>query len=100
MTFACAPGLGLMKGFPNQVADLGKLATAMQCIVRLVDAGKQAKDDGVFGKELVRAGVAGAGHSPQPVEEIFAASFVKNRATRASGQRRGGCASSFDSRIH
>jgi hypothetical protein len=71
VTFACVPGLGLMKGFPNQVADLGKLATAMQCIVRLVDAGKQAKDDGVLGKELVRAGVAGTGHSPQPVEEYI-----------------------------
>jgi len=66
-----------MKGFPNQVADLGKLATAMQCIVRLVDAGKQAKDDGVFGKELVRAGVAGAGHSPQPVEEYIRSQLRK-----------------------
>jgi hypothetical protein len=60
-----------MKGFPNQVADLGKLAKAMQCIVRLVDRGDQAKDDGVLGQELVRAGVAGTGHRPMPVEDYI-----------------------------
>jgi hypothetical protein len=60
-----------MKGFPNQVADLRKLATAMQCIVRLVDAGGQAKDDGILGQELVRAEVAGTGHRPQPVEDYI-----------------------------
>ena len=53
-----------VKGFPNQVADLRKLATAMQCIVRLVDTDGQARDDGILGQELVRASVAGTGHRP------------------------------------
>ena len=57
-----------MKGFPNQVAELPKLAKAMRCIV---DAGDRARDDGVLGEALVRAGVAGPGHSPQPVEDYL-----------------------------
>jgi hypothetical protein len=57
-----------MKGFPNQVADLGKIATGMQALIRLVDGNADAKDDGVFGPALVRAGVAGTGHTPRPVE--------------------------------
>ena len=60
-----------VKGFPNQVADLGKLATVMRSLVRLVDAGDNAKDDGVFGEELVRSGVAGTGHTPMPVEQYL-----------------------------
>jgi hypothetical protein len=60
-----------MKGFPNQVADLAKLATAMRSIVRLTERGAQARDDGVLGQELVRAGVAGTGHRPMPVEEYI-----------------------------
>lgn len=60
-----------MKGFPNQVADLGKLASGMQVLVRLVDAGENARDDSVFGQALVRAGVAGTGHKRKPVEEYI-----------------------------
>jgi len=60
-----------MKGFPNQVADLGKLSLAMRCIVRLVDNGEPARDDGVLGEELVRAEVAGTGHVKIPVEEYI-----------------------------
>lgn len=60
-----------MKGFPNQVADLEKIATAMGALVRLVDNGANARDDGVFGPALVRAGVAGTGHTPGPVEEYI-----------------------------
>ncbi len=60
-----------MKGFPNQVAYLGKLDKALQCIVRLVDRGEQAKDDGVLGEALVRSGVAGTGHRPMPVEDYI-----------------------------
>jgi len=68
-----------MKGFPNQVANLGKLATAMQCIVRLVDRGEQAKDDGVLGRELVRAGVAGTGHRHRPEEEYIRSQEEKKK---------------------
>jgi hypothetical protein len=60
-----------MKGFPNQVADLGKIATGIQTLVRLVDAGDNAKDDGVFGEDLVRVGVAGTGHTPMGVEQYL-----------------------------
>jgi len=60
-----------MKGFPNQVAELSKLSTAMQCIAQLTDRGDQAKDDGVLGEALVRAGVAGTGHTPMPVEQYL-----------------------------
>lgn len=60
-----------MKGFPNQVADLGKLAAGMQTLVHLVDAGENARDDGIFGEALVRAGVAGTGHTPMPVEDYL-----------------------------
>lgn len=82
-----------MKGFPNQVADLAKLGKAMQRIVRRVDEGKQAKDDGVLGEELVRAGVAGTGHSPQAVEDYLRRQRQKNTAIRAKGQRRAASAS-------
>jgi hypothetical protein len=60
-----------MKGFPNQIADLSKLAAGIHALVRLVDAGENARDDGVFGEALVRAGVAGTGHTPMPVEDYI-----------------------------
>jgi hypothetical protein len=69
-----------MKGFPNQVAELSKLAIAMRCIVRLKRHGEQAKDDGVFGEALVRAGVAGTGHVPMPIEEYLEAQIQKPKS--------------------
>lgn len=57
-----------MKGFPNQVAELTKIAVAIGRLADLVDAHEDVKDDGVFGESLVRAGVAGTGHTPMPVE--------------------------------
>ena len=60
-----------MKGFPNQVANLEKLATGIETVVRLVDTGENAKDDGVFGEALVHSGVAGTGHIPTPVERYL-----------------------------
>jgi len=60
-----------VKGFPNQVSDLAKLAVAIQCLARLVDSSEQARDDGVLGQALVRAGVAGTGHRPMPVEDYI-----------------------------
>lgn len=76
-----------MKGFPNQVADLAKLAKAMQCIVRL--EGRQAKDDGVLGEAMVRAGVAGPGHGHQPVEDYLRSQRLKklqNQSHRATAR--------------
>ena len=78
-----------MKGFPNQVADLGKIAAGMQTLVRLVDGGKNAKDDGVFGQALVRAGVAGTGHRPMPVEDYIRQQRTKspsNQSFRATAR--------------
>lgn len=71
-----------MKGFPNQVAEFGKLASAMRCIVDLEDANKNARDEGILGIELVKAGVAGTGHKPKPVGE-----YVKEQLKKPlSGQ--------------
>jgi predicted GNAT family N-acyltransferase len=57
-----------MKGFPNQIAELDKLARGMRCLARLVYAGDDAKDYAVFGEALVRDRIAGTGHKPQPIE--------------------------------
>jgi hypothetical protein len=57
-----------VKGFPNQVAELPKIATGMKCLLDIEKDGKNGKDDGVFGEALVRAGVAGTGHTPKPVD--------------------------------
>jgi hypothetical protein len=66
-----------MKGFPNQVAELPKIATGMKCLVEIEAAGENGKDDGVLGEALVRAGVAGAGHTSMPVEEYLEAQRKK-----------------------
>ena len=71
-----------MKGFPNQVAGLGKLAIGMGSLVRLVDGHAKAKDDGVFGEALVRAGVAGTGHAPIPIDQYIR----QQRTKRPSNQ--------------
>jgi hypothetical protein len=60
-----------MKGFPNQVADLNKIGVAISTLVELVDGNRDARDDGVFGEALVRAGVAGTGHKPRPIEQYL-----------------------------
>jgi len=72
-----------MKGFPNQVVDLPKLSKAMQCIVRLTDDGEQAKDDGILGEDLVRAGVAGTGHTPMPIERYLRAQRTKSKSNQS-----------------
>jgi hypothetical protein len=79
----CTVGIEPMRGFPNQVADLAKLAVGIDTLVKLVDAGHDAKDDGIFGEALVRAGVAGAGHDPMPVEEYLAAQRKKQKSNQS-----------------
>lgn len=64
-----------MKGFPNQIAAFGKLALGMRVAVML--EGRDAKDNGIYGTALVRAGVAGTGHQPQPVEQYLRAQNSK-----------------------
>jgi len=67
----------------------------MRCIIRLLDAGEDPRNDGVLGPDLVRAGVAGTGHSPMPVEKYLREQLRKKRAIRASARRREGCVSCF-----
>ena len=72
-----------MKGFPNQIAELPKIALGIRCMADLVAAGDDAKNDGVFGEALVRAGVAGTGHTPRPVEEYLAEQRRKTLANQS-----------------
>lgn len=60
-----------MKGFPNQVADLAKLADGLAVIERMNADGRNPKNDDTLGEELVRAGVLGTGHTPKPVDEYL-----------------------------
>lgn len=71
-----------MKGFPNQIAELGKLAAGIRCLISLVDGGNNGRDDGIFGQALVRAGVAGTGHRPLPADE-----YIHQQLTKASSNQ-------------
>lgn len=71
-----------MKGFPNQVAELGKLAKAMQCVVQVLGAGQRARDDGILGQAFVRSGVAGTGHRPMPVDQ-----YIRQQLTKAKSEQ-------------
>ena len=63
-----------MKGFPNQISDLGKLATANRVLVQLADSGEDAKSYIEYGVALLREGVLGTGHGSRqmPVEDYIA----------------------------
>jgi len=60
-----------MKGFPNQIVDFGKLASGMSCIVSLLERGENPRNDTVFGIELVRTEVVGAGRNHQTIEDYI-----------------------------
>lgn len=72
-----------MKGFPNQVADLRKLAQGLRCIVQLLEAGQNPRDDSVLGQALVRDGVLGTGHTPKPVEQYLRDQLKKTPANQS-----------------
>ena len=72
-----------MKGFPNQVANLGKLSAAMKVILDLQDQGRNVASNEVLGEALVRGGVAGTGHSPMPVDEYLSLQRKKEIADRS-----------------
>lgn len=72
-----------MKGFPNQVAELTKIADAVAALVELVDSGADAKDDGVFGQTLVHARVAGTGHVAQPIKQYIAEQLRKTPSNQS-----------------
>ncbi|NQV12903.1 MAG: hypothetical protein HQ530_01225 [Parcubacteria group bacterium] len=67
-----------MKGFPNQIADLGKIALGMESLISIVNQGGNAKDDGIFGQALVRTGVVGTGHIPMPIDEYIRQQLEKS----------------------
>ena len=71
-----------MKGFPNQVADLEKLADGLAVIQRVNGERKDSKDYDILGEALVRAHVLGRGHSPRPVEQYL----EEQRTKRPSDQ--------------
>jgi len=72
-----------MKGFPNQVSNLHKLTTALTVCKYLLSSGSNVRNDQVFGEELVRYGVAGAGHSARPVEDYLDEQRQKPSSYRA-----------------
>ena len=72
-----------MKGFPNQVADLRKLADGLAVIRRLNEEGVNAKSDDVLGEALVRAKVLGTAHSPRPVEQYLREQRAKPRSNQS-----------------
>ena len=65
-----------MKGFPNQTANLEKLAVGMRTLLELAESNEDAKGYGFFGQALVRTGVAGTGHTPMPV-----ANYIRQQLT-------------------
>jgi len=77
-----------MKGFPNQVSDLGTLADALNVLIALQAKGKNPKDDGVFGEALIRRRVLGTGHRPIPVEDYLAQQKAKRRTSDQSFRTR------------
>lgn len=66
-----------MKGFPNQTADLAKLAQGLNCVMELLDQRLNPRDDDILGENLVRAGVIGTGHTPIAVDTYLKAQRTK-----------------------
>lgn len=72
-----------MKGFPNQIVDLGKLAQGLRCVIQVLQAGRNPKDDGVLGEAMVRAGVLGTGHTPMPVNKYIREQLKKSPSNQS-----------------
>lgn len=60
-----------MKGFPNQIAKLPKLAAGMQVLLRLVEDGDNAKNDGILGEAMLRAGVISKRNKTISIDEYL-----------------------------
>ncbi len=60
-----------MKGFPNQIPDLVKLANGLAVIRDLNKEKKNSKSYDILGEALVRAKVLGAGRPPKPVAQYL-----------------------------
>jgi len=69
-----------MKGFPNQVPDLGKLANGLAIIDRLNQEGANSKSYDILGEALISGGVLGTGHVKQPIDK-----YLKEQRAKQGG---------------
>jgi hypothetical protein len=59
------------------------LASALKVLIDIQEAGKNPKDDGVFGEALIRQGVLNTGHKPVPVDEYLAEQKIKRKSDQS-----------------
>src|SRR5882757_4186459 len=78
----CAAWRICLKGFPNQVAELPRIAAGVQCLVEIAAQGKNGKDHAIFGEALLRAGVAGTGHTKAGKKPIPVDLYLKAQSTK------------------
>jgi hypothetical protein len=71
-----------MKGFPNQVADLRILASALKTMIDLQAEGKNPRDDDVFGEALIRREILRTDRHNTPVDDYL----IQQRAKRPADQ--------------
>ncbi len=72
-----------MKGFPNQIADIKKLALAMQVLAGLVDSSEDAKNDDLFGEALLRGRVLNPGRKGLSIDQYLAIQRTKRRSNQS-----------------
>lgn len=72
-----------MKGFPNQVAKIDKVAVAVRDIAALAAADKESYDDDILGEAFVRSGVAGRGRPPKAVATYLAEQRLKPKSSQS-----------------
>lgn len=69
-----------MKGFPNQIADLGKLAQGMRCIAQMIADELNPRDDEVLGEALLRARVIRPGRRGETLQQYLRVQRQKPRS--------------------
>lgn len=75
-----------MKGFPNQIVTVDKLVKALQAIEKLLAAGANPINDGVFGEQLVLDQVIGTGHKKGPTALTPQQYLEKQKAKKKDSQ--------------
>lgn len=65
-----------MKGFPNQITDIGKLTTALSILSGLI-AREESVDDDAFGERLLRQGVIKPGNRSASIDRYLEATRRK-----------------------
>ena len=77
-----------MKGFPNQVSNVGKLTSALGALSDIIDAGGDHGDD-AFGEQLLRRGVINPGSGSSGIDDYLMVSRQKplsNQSHRTSAR--------------